>query len=375
MVKPCLHVLACLAAAGFLATSVAAASDAPPLLIGQTADFSGPQASAVKETTLAAMAYFDQVNKQGGVNGRRIVLESLDDGFDPKRTVANATALITERHVLALMLSRGTANAEALIPVTRTYKVMAFAPVGGSELMHRPVDHYLFNIRPMHRLEAQKAVEQLTAQGLRRIAVAYVDDALGNDGIKGALAGLKERNLEAVALTPIPRGEPKVEAAVEKLIAANPDAVLGICIAKSCAALVKRLRERGSLAQFLSLSNTSSSGYVKDLGENARGVIVTQVYPYPFSDVPTVSKEFRRLAADYNLAISYSAMEGFIAAKVMTEALRRAGANPTSQSLIATMEKLDYDVGGFTIGFNGHGRTGSEFMELTMISKNGKFIR
>jgi branched-chain amino acid transport system substrate-binding protein len=135
------------------------------------------------------------------------------------------------------------------------------------------------------------------------------------------------------------------------------------------------LRLRGSLAQFLSLSNTSSSGYVKDLAENARGVIVSQVYPYPFSDTPLVSKEFRHLAADYNLQLSYSAMEGFIAAKVMTEALRHAGANPTQQSLIAAMEKLDYDVGGFSITFAGHGRTGSEFMELTMISKNGKFIR
>lgn len=375
MGKPRLSGLAFFAALGALGASLAAVAQGT-LLIGQTADFSGPQSSAVKETTEAAKAYFDWVNKHGGVNGKRIVLESVDDGFDPKRTVANATQLITQRKVLALMLSRGTANAEALIPVTRTYKTMVFAPVGGSELMHRPADHYLFNIRPMHRLEAEKAVGQLSAQGLRRIAVAYVNDALGNDGIKGALAGLKAANLEAAALVPIPRGEPKVEEAVEVLVKAKPDAIVGICIAKSCAALVKQLRARGSLAQFVSLSNTSSAGYVKDLAQDARGVIVTQVYPYPFSDVPSVSKEFRQLAAEYKLAQSYSALEGFIAGKVMTEALRRAGANPTPASLIAAMEKLDhYDVGGFTINFAGQGRTGSEFMELTMISKNGRFIR
>lgn len=374
MGKVRLSALLLAAAAGAFGSDAARAEGT--LLIGQTADFSGPQSSAVKETTEAAKAYFDMVNRSGGVNGRRIVLESVDDGFDPKRTVANATQLITQRKVLALMLSRGTANAEALIPITRTYKTMVFAPVGGSELMHRPADHYLFNIRPMHRLEAEKAVQQLSSQGLRRIAVAYVNDALGNDGIKGALAGLKAAGLEPVALAPIPRGEPKVEEAVETLMKAKPDAVVGICIAKSCAALVKQLRARGSLAQFVSLSNTSSAGYVKDLAHDARGVIVTQVYPYPFSDVPTVSKEFRTLAAEYKLAQSYSAIEGFIAGKVMTEALRRAGPSPTPQSLIAAMEKLDrYDVGGFTINFAGHGRTGSEFMELTMISKNGRFIR
>ena len=374
MGKVRLSALILVAAAGAFGMEAAWAQGT--LLIGQTADFSGPQSSAVKETTEAAKAYFDMVNRNGGVNGRKIVLESVDDGFDPKRTVANATQLITQRKVLALMLSRGTANAEALIPVTRTYKTMVFAPVGGSELMHRPADHYLFNIRPMHRLEAEKAILQLSSQGLRRIAVAYVNDALGNDGIKGALAGLKTAGLEPVALAPIPRGEPKVEEAVEVLVKAKPDAIVGICIAKSCAALVKQLRARGSLAQFVSLSNTSSAGYVKDLAQDARGVIVTQVYPYPFSDVPTVSKEFRQLAAEYKLAQSYSALEGFIAGKVMTEALRRAGPNPTPQSLIAAMEKMDrYDVGGFTINFAGHGRTGSEFMELTMISKNGRFIR
>ena len=365
------HVLAVAA----LAAAFAAKAAPEPLLIGQTADYSGPQSAAVKETTEAARAYFDAVNRRGGVNGRPIRLESVDDGFDPKRTVENARKLITEKRVLALMLSRGTANAEALIPVTREHKVMVFAPVGGSELMHRPADHYLFNIRPMHRLEAEKAVGQLSAQGLRRIAVVYVDDALGNDAIKGALAGLKTAGLEPAALATIPRGEPKVEAAVEKVIAVQPDAVLGICIAKSCAALVKELRARGSLAQFLSLSNTSSSGYVKDLSHNARGVIVTQVYPYPFSDTPIASKEFRKLAEEYKLASSYSAMEGFLAAKVMTEALRRAGSNPTPASLIAAMERLDMDLGGFSVAFNGHGRTGSEFMELTMISKNGRFIR
>ena len=367
-----LRVLAAAFAALALATAHAAG---PSWLIGQTADFSGPQAAAVKETTEAARAYFDAINKRGGVHGRPIELVSVDDGFDPKRTVANATSLITERHVMALMLSRGTANAEALIPVTREYKTLVLSPVGGSELMHKPADHYLFNTRPMHRLEAEKAVEQLAAQGLRKIAVVYVDDAMGNDAVKGALAGLAASKLEPVALAKIPRGEPKVEEAAATLAKAAPDAVIGLCIPKSCAAFVKQLRVNGSLAQFVSMSNTSSSGYLKDLGKDARGVIVTQVYPYPFSDAPYASKEFRTLAAEYKLAQSYSAMEGFLAAKVMAEAIRRAGPGANNLSLIAAMESLDLDVGGFPIRFAGRGRTGSEFMEMTMISKNGKFVR
>lgn len=366
------NTLALLVSSAF-ALAASAAGDA--ILIGQTADFSGPQSGAVKETTEAARAYFDVVNKKGGVNGRRIELTSMDDGFDPKRTVENARKLIAEKKVVGLMLSRGTANAEALIPVTREYKTLVLSPVGGSELMHKPADHYLFNTRPMHRLEAEKAVQQLAAQGLRKIAVVHVDDAMGNDAVKGALAGLKAVGLEPAALAKIPRGEPKVEEAVEGLVKAQPDAVVGLCIVKSCSAIVARMRERGLLAQFVSMSNTSSSGYIKDLDKYGRGVIVTQVYPFPFSDGVAASREFRALAAEYNLQQSYSAMEGFLAAKVMAEALRRAGPNPTNLSLIAAMEKLDYDVGGFPISFAGRGRTGSEFMEMTMISRNGRFIR
>jgi branched-chain amino acid transport system substrate-binding protein len=367
-------VLRTLAAAASLAMGTAMAAGAP-IVIGQTADFSGPQAAAVKETTAAARAYFDMINKKGGINGRPITLESVDDGFDPKRTVENARKLIAEKQVLALMLSRGTANAEALIPVTQESHLAVLAPVGGSELMHRPANHYLFNLRPPHKFEAEKAVQQLAAQGLQHIAVVYVDDAMGNDAMKGALAGLKAASLQPSALARIPRGEPKVEAAIDALVKAQPDAVVGLCIPKSCAALVRGMRANGLFAQFVSMSNTSSSGYVKDLGADARGVIVTQVYPYPFSDATAASKEFHHLAAAYDLATSYSAMEGFIAAKVMTEALRRAGPNPTPQSLVAVLEKMDYDVGNFPISFAGHGRSGNEFMEMTMISRNGRFIR
>ena len=366
-------VIRALAAAASFAAGAALA--AAPIVIGQTADFSGPQQAAVKETTAAARAYFDKVNKAGGVNGRTILLESVDDGFDPKRTVENAKRLIAEKQVVALMLSRGTANAEALIPVTQQLRVPVLAPVGGSELMHRPANHYLFNLRPPHKYEAEKAVQQLAAQGLQHIAVVYVDDAMGNDAVKGALAGLKASSLEPAAIAKIPRGEPKVDTAVEALVKAQPDAVVGLCIPKSCAALVRAIRAKGLLAQFVSMSNTSSSGYVKDLGQDARGVIVTQVYPYPFSDGTAAAKEFHHLAAEYDLATSYSAMEGFIAAKVMTEALRRAGANPTPQALVGVLEKMDYDVGNFPISFSGRGRSGNEFMEMTMISRNGRFIR
>lgn len=380
--KPRLHSILPAAALTFACALVAGsaayaqAGGRGVIAIGQTADFSGPQAAPVKEATAAAKAYFDKVNADGGINGRKIVLESLDDGFDPKRTVENAGKLIAESNVLALFLTRGTANAEALIPLLADRKVPLFAPVGGSKLLHDPPQRYLFNLRPQFRTEVERIVAQLAAMGIKQIAVVYTDDAFGKDAFEGAKSGFAAQQLQPVVTVSTPRGEPKVAEAVAAITKANPQAVIGICIAKTCAELVKQLRQKGSTAQFVSLSNTSAGSYVDQLGEFARGVMVSQVFPYPDSSVMAVVNEFQQLVKSAQLKSTYTSMEGFVAAKVLTEALRRAGANPTRESLVNAFESMrKYDLGGFAISYGPQDRSGSAFVELSMISKNGKFIR
>src|SRR3954470_9388091 len=159
-----------------LAATATFASGQGVILLGQTADYSGPQAAPVKETAAAARAYFDKVNAQGGVNGRKIVLESMDDGFDPKRSVENAKKLIDEKHVLALFLFRGTANAEALMPVVAEKKTPLFAGVGSSHKMHDPINRYVFNLRAPVQTEVSGIVSQLASQGITDLAVIYTDD-------------------------------------------------------------------------------------------------------------------------------------------------------------------------------------------------------
>lgn len=358
-----------------VASSIALAqSGKSTIVIGQTADFSGPQSALVKETTAAAKAYLDKVNAAGGVNGRNIVLESIDDGYDVKRTVENATQLIDEKNALALFLARGTANAEALIPLVTERKTVLFAPVGGSKVMHE--QRYLFNLRPHYRIEVEKIIAQLTAMGIKQIAVVYIDDAFGKDAYEGAKSGFAAQKLQPVAVASTPRGEPKVTEAVDTILKANPQAVIGLCIARTCAEFVKQMRAKGSNAQFVSLSNTSSATYVDLLGAHSRGVMVSQVFPYPDSVVAAVVNEFQQLTKQAKLEPTYTAMEGFLAAKVLVEALRRAGPNPTREGLRTAFESIkNYDVGGFTVSYNTTDRTGSEFVELSMISKNGKFIR
>jgi ABC-type branched-subunit amino acid transport system substrate-binding protein len=362
--------------AALLASSPAAYGQAKSdvLLLGQTADYSGPQSAPVKETAAAARAYFDHVNAAGGVNGRKIVLESIDDGYDPKRTVENAKKLI-DKGVLALFLFRGTSNAEALLPVLAERKTLLFGGVGSSMKMHAPMNRYMFNLRPPVQTEVSSIVTQLASQGIRDLAVIYTDDGFGNDAMAGAKKAFEKLNLKPSAVASIPRGQVEVDAAVAEIIKVSPAATLGFCIPKICATIVKKLRAKGSLTQFFSLSNTSSNAYVAELAEHARGVVVTQVMPYPFDSRDPISREFKQFAKETGIKESYGTMEGYLSARIMTEALKRAGKNPTRESLVTAFESLKLDLGGFHLAYSPTTRSGSDYVDLTMISKNGKFIR
>jgi branched-chain amino acid transport system substrate-binding protein len=358
-----------------LSTGIAQAQSGP-IVIGQTADFSGPQSALVKETTAAAKAYFNKINEQGGIRGRKIELKSVDDGFDVGRTVSNARELAKDKSVVAYMLSRGTANAEALLPVLAELKIPLLGPVGGSRALHTPANRYMFNLRPPFQTEVSKAIGQLTVQGISQLAVVYTDDAFGKDALIGFDRAMAERQLKPVSRVSIPRGSSDVAAAVDQLGKAEPQAIIGLCIIKGCVSLVSALRAKGINSQFVSLSNTSSEGYIKELGVNSRGVIVTQVFPHPQSGVSALAKELRELAGKANFVASYTTMEGMIAAKVMVEALRRAGDNPTPEKITTALESLhNYDMGGYTVNYSPDDRTASEFVDLSIISKEGRFIR
>ncbi|HEX9392489.1 MAG TPA: ABC transporter substrate-binding protein [Usitatibacteraceae bacterium] len=346
------------------------------ILIGQVADFSGPLAGNVKEGTEAVRAYFDKVNKSGGVNGRKLVLQSLDDGYDPKKTVALAQSLIDSKSVLALVLGRGTANAEALMPLLKEKHVPMVGFAGGSVAMHVPANRYFFNLRPPYRIEAERAIGQLFAQGITTIAAVYTDDAFGKDAVLGIDAGAANSNIKVTGTIALERGSANVDGAITMIMSQKPGAVIAICTVKPCAALRKGLQAAGYLGTFLTLSNTSSNAFITELGEAGRGVIVTQVFPSPESRAMAVSVDFQKLAEEYKLPKSYTAMEGYVYARVLVEAIKRAGANPTHETLTEALQSdKKFDLGGYVIAFSPTNRTGSQLVDLTIITKAGKFLR
>jgi ABC-type branched-subunit amino acid transport system substrate-binding protein len=346
------------------------------ILIGQTAGFSGAVAAGVKETTDGAKLYIDMVNARGGVNGQKIELLSLDDKFDPKLAAENARQLIEDKNVAALFLTRGTPHTEAMLPLLDKYGVPLVAPSTGAMVLHQPVRKHVFNVRATYQREAEKAITHLTSMGITRIAVVLADDSFGADGLAGAQKGLATAKLQAVVLEKFNRGKPDFAPIAPKIKQTDAQAVMMIASGQAVVDGIKAFRAAGSNAQIVTLSNNASGGFVKSLGDNARGVIVTQVFPYERSIAYSMVKEAQELARSKGSEVSPAMLEGYAAAKVLVEALRRAGPKPSRDKIQAALEGMrKFDLGGLELSFTPEDHTGLDFADLSIIGADGKFKR
>jgi branched-chain amino acid transport system substrate-binding protein len=344
------------------------------ILIGQTAGFSGAVAAGVKETTDGAKLYIDSVNAKGGINGQKIELISLDDKFDPKLADENARILIEEKNVVAIFLNRGTPHSEAIIPWLDKYGVPLIAPSTGAMTLHQPVRKHVFNVRATYQREAEKAIAHLATIGMTKIAVIYVDDSFGKDGLVGAQNGLSAAKLTPAILEKVDRAKPDYSKIVPEIGKSGAQAIMIIATGASVADGIKALRAAGNNAQIVTLSNNASTGFIKSLGDNARGVIVSQVFPDSLNFA--LVKEAADMARAKDIpSVSPAMLEGFTAAKVLVEALRRVPGKVTREKIQAVLDGFGkFDLGGLEVSYSPKDHTGLDFSDLSIIS-SGKFRR
>lgn len=345
------------------------------ILIGQTTGVTGAVAATVKESGMGAMLYIDAVNAKGGVAGERVEIITLDDKFDPALAAVNARQLIEERQVLALFMTRGTPHTEGIIPLLERHGVPLIGPSTGAMVLHAPVKRQIFNVRAPYQREAERIMAHLSTQGIKRIAVVHVDDSFGADGLEGAQKGLAAAKLQAVVIARFDRNKPDFSAIVPMLVKAEAQAILFIGSGTAVVDGIKAVKAAKSGAQILTLSNNASSGFIKLLGEQASGVIVSQVMPQSFNY--TLVKEATQLAKARDINdLSPAMLEGFASAKVLVEALRRAGKKPSRAQLQSALEGMQkFDLGGLEISFSPSDHSGLDFSDLSIISANGRFRR
>jgi branched-chain amino acid transport system substrate-binding protein len=371
---------ACLLVAAGLFSSAGFAENgvtADTIVLGQSVALTGPAAALGIEMRAGAKLYFDYINSKGGVNGRKIQLVTLDDGYEPARAAPNTKKLIEEHKVFALFGYVGTPTSAAVMPIFTQAKIPYFGAFTGAELLRQPFNRYVFNVRASYYDETEKIVEQLVSTGSKNIAVFYQDDAYGQAGLKGVELAMTRRNLKISSTGTVERNTVKVEQAVKTLNGAQPDAVVMIGAYKACAEFIRQMKKQGSAAQFYNVSFVGSKALADDLGNEGVGVAISQVMPFPWGAAVPVVREYQSLMQHAGQKeLTFTSIEGFIAAKVFVEGLRRAGRDLTRERLIAALEKMnDVDVGGFYVGFAPTNHNASKFVDLTIIARDGKFLR
>ncbi|MEJ8835268.1 ABC transporter substrate-binding protein [Ramlibacter sp. AN1133] len=345
------------------------------ILLAQSAPFTGPAAQLGIQFHQGARLCFEQLNAQGGVHRRSIELVRLDDGYEPDRCAENTRKLLAD-DPLALFGYIGTPTSLAALPLATAAKAPFFAPFTGAMGLRQPFNRYAFHVRASYNDETALIVRQLTSLGLKKIAVFWQNDAYGKAGLDGVQLALAAQNLKPVAQATVERNSVNVAQAVKTLVAAQPDAVVQISAYKSCAAFIRAARAAGYGGTFYNVSFVGTQALADELGKDGAGVVVSQVVPSPYSAAKPITREFieavKKGGAGYHA--NFSSMEGYLAARVMIDGLRRAGAGkPTRDGLIAGLEAIgNEDFGGFNVTFSAADHVASKFVELSMLTGDGR---
>lgn len=345
--------------------------------IGHVGPFSGLLKDRTEEDNKLIRAYFEDVNKKGGVNGNKISIVQRDDGYNAAKFADMAKELIEKEKPVAFI---GAAGCGGITEATKqkifeSAGVPLIAPICGSPSARQTP--FIFHIRASWPEEMQKLVQQMQALGRQRIGVLYQNDPDGRLGLGLARSYLKQSGMEVVATGGFEKNTVKVESAVKTIADQNPDTVMLLGPDDAVAEFAKQYRKAGNGAQFYTISVVGAEDLVKAAGIDAvRGTGISQVMPFINSGTIPLTKEFRALCKKANVAPNYIAYEYFVGAKLVHEGLKRAGKDVDGTKLIAAIESItDFNMGGYRLNFGTGNRVGSKFIEITLIGPTGELIK
>ena len=362
---------ALLAAAGLPALAEDGVTD-KEIRIGMANALSGPASGLGVDLKAGADAFLARANAAGGVNGRRIVLVSKDDGYEPEKSAAATKALIENDKVFALFGYVGTPTSAAAVPLASRGGVPYLFPFTGAEFLRNPVNKWVFNVRASYFDETELMVERLTKDaGAKKIALFIQDDAFGEAGKAGVNRALHKRNMKVAEEARYKRNTLDVDAGLAKIKAAAPDGVVFIGTYASLAAIVKKARAQGIKAKFMTVSFIGTAGFIRDAGADGDGVYITQVMPSPDGGAPVVKQFLQDMKGG---PVNYSSLEGYVDAAVLVEALKKAGPNPTRAGFLSALEGLNTDLGGLKVGFSATSHQGAKDVFLTVV-RGGRAVQ
>jgi branched-chain amino acid transport system substrate-binding protein len=376
-------VIAALLAACALVTSAvlpATAEDgvtADAVLFGQSAPLEGPASALGQGMRRGILAAFNSANRAGGIHGRTLKLISRDDAYEPDRSIVQTTKLIQDDKVFALIGAVGTPTSKAAQPIASAANVPFIGPFTGAAFLRDPKLTNVINVRASYDAETEAWIKHLTEDlKIKKIAIFYQDDAFGRAGLDGVKAAMAKRGMELAGEATYERNTVAVKTALITLKHVEPEAVVMVGAYTPCAEFIKLARKISFNPVFVNISFVGAGALAKELGADGKGVIVSQVVPFPWdTSLPVVADYQAALkAADPQAQADFVSLEGYLVGRLATAALEKTAADPSRDGLLATIKATGiFSIGGLVMTFGPDKNDGLDEVFMTVIQADGSF--
>ncbi len=346
------------------------------IVFGQAAPLEGPAAQLGLDMQAGIRAAFEEANKAGGVKGRKLDLVSLDDGYEPNKSIEATKKLLDEHKVFALIGPVGTPTSAATQPIALQEGVPFIGPFTGAEFLRNPFQPNVVNVRGSYFQETEEMVERLTKdRGITRISIFYQDDAFGRAGLAGVQKALAKRNMQLASEGTFERNTVAVKGALLSIQKGKPEAIIMVGPYRPCAEFIKLARQVKLDAVMVNISFVGSNALAKESGAAGAGVVVTQVVPFPGdTSIPLVARYQAALkAVNPDTQTGFGTLEGYMVGRVVIAALEKMQGEPTRRALLDTIFANTFDLGGVRLVYGANDNQGMDEVFLTVIQPDGTF--
>jgi ABC-type branched-subunit amino acid transport system substrate-binding protein len=345
------------------------------VVFGQVAALDGPAQALGKGMREGILAAFDEANRAGGIHGRKLELKSVDDGYEPEKTIDAIKKMLAEDKVFALVGPVGTPTSKAGQPIATDARVPFIGPFTGAEFLRDPYNRYIVNVRGSYYQETESWIEHLTKDlGISKIAILYQDDAFGLAGLEGVKRAMAKRNMSLVSMGSFKRNTVAVKSALLDIMKTEPQAVVTVGPYKPIAEFIKLARRASLDAVFVAISFVGPDALAQELGDMGDGVVVSQVVPFPWDISIPVVASYQAALALANGKPGFVSLEGYLVGRLVVETLKRLSGEPTREAFLDVIAKNgSFDLGGITLGYGPNKNQGMDQVFFTILQADGSF--
>ncbi len=350
---------------------------AKTVTIGSSGALSGPLAGFGADLKLGVDAAMAQINAKGGVNGRTLQFQMMDDAYVAQRTSENVKKMIGDGSIFALMSCIGTPNNAAIVPLIEESNLPYVAPLTGASSLRKPGMRNVFHVRASYTDETQRLVQKLVGMGIKELAIVYLDNGFGKEVLADAVAALQAQGVKAAAQVALATDGKNLAEVVNQVSAVKPAAVLLGTAGAASVGLIAALKKASPMLPVAGLSVTLTADGLKALGAAGSGLALTMVFPDPYRAKTQVVRDYQTaMRAIGQQEFSLGSLESYVNTRVLAEGLERAGRDVTRAKLRTALGSVQkFDLGGFSVDYAAASPfVGSKFVDLGVLGAGGRFL-